>query len=113
MRKRRGVVLPLPPLSLQALDRVEKIERAVKLLLQDCANTFGNLVNPEKASRITRSCLIECLDVQLDYYRSLPNYRSSWNARVVGNTIDSFVALFPLFTSGEPFRPELIQTAAD
>jgi DNA-binding transcriptional ArsR family regulator len=104
---------PLPPLSLQALHDVELIEDAVQDALEGCINQVRNLVNPEKASRILRTCLVESLRVQIDYYSSLPGYHPIWIAHILKRTIDSMIALFPVFTSGEQFRGELIRTATD
>ena len=104
---------PLPPLSLQALHEVEIIEQAVQSALEGCINAVRNLVNPEKASRILRTCLVESLKVQIDYYSSLPDYHPIWIGHILKRTIDSMIALFPVFTSGEQFRGELLRTATD
>jgi hypothetical protein len=104
---------PLPPLSLQALHDVEIIDRAVQDSLEGCINAVRNLVNPEKASRILRTCLVESLNVQIDYYSSLPNYHPIWLLHIMKRTVDSMVDLFPVFTSGEQFRDELLLTAVD
>src|SRR5437016_897508 len=95
---------PLPPLSLDALHDVERIEHAVQGALEGCINGVRNLVNPEKASRILRTCLVESLRVQIAYYSSLPNYHPIWIAHIMKRTIDSMIRLFPVFTSGEQFR---------
>jgi len=55
---------PIPPLSLQALRDVELIEEYVQGALRDCDNSVGVLVNPEKANRILRACVVEAPDVQ-------------------------------------------------
>src|SRR5437016_1575325 len=107
MRKR--AFPPLPPLSPQALHDVEEIDHAVQSSLESCSNATGNFVNAERALRILRTCLVMSLDVQLDYYRSLQNYHPVWMALIVRDTIESFIGLFPLFTSGEGFRPHLAQ----
>jgi hypothetical protein len=104
---------PLPPLSLQALHDVETIEQAVQSALENCINSYRNLVNPEKASRILRTCLVELLRVQIDYYSSLSEYHPVWIAHILKRTIDSLIGLFPVFTSGEQFRGELLRTATD
>jgi hypothetical protein len=104
---------PLPPLSVQALHDVEVIDQAVQDALEGCINAVRNLVNPEKASRILRTCLVESLNVQIDYYSSLPNYHPIWLAHTTKRRVDSMIDLFPVFTSGEPFRGELLRTAVD
>jgi DNA-binding XRE family transcriptional regulator len=51
------------------------------------------------------------LDKQLDYYLSLPNYDPIWMALIVRDTVESFIGLFPMFTRGDQFRENLLETA--
>jgi hypothetical protein len=96
---------PLPPQSFEALREVGVIEDYVQDALWDCGD------NPEKASRIPRTGVVESLNVQMDYYSSLPNYHSVWNLEVAGKTIDALIALTPPLTLGEQCRGELLRTA--
>jgi hypothetical protein len=112
MRKSRSLPL-IPPLSLHALDEVQQIEKYAKDALYACVNTTGSLVNPEKALRILRTCVIEVFEIQLEYYGSLPHYRAEWVTELRENTIDTAVGLMPMFTTGEPFRDELRRTIQD
>ncbi len=111
MRKRASLP-PIPPLSLKVLHLVEQIEEYAEHALDSCSNRVGNLVNPEKVRRILRTCIVEALDVQLEYYASLPNYRNVWIPELVRNTVDSAIGLMPMFTTAQPFRDELLHTAA-
>jgi hypothetical protein len=72
----------------------------------------GNLVNPEKVRRILRTCIVEALDVQLEYYASLQSYRNEWIPELMRNTVDSAIGLMPMFITAQPFRNELLHTAA-
>jgi hypothetical protein len=98
---------PLPPLSVQALDEVERVEEFVQDALLACDE------NPEKAVRILRTMIVKSLDVQMDYYLSLPTYDAVWAVDVAGKTVDSMIRLFPPLTSGEHFRGELFRTSID
>jgi hypothetical protein len=96
---------PVPPLSFEALREVGVIEDYVQDALWDCGD------NPEKTIRILRTGVVESLNVQMDYYSSLPTYHSVWNLEVAGKTIDALIALSPPLTPGEQFRGELLRTA--
>ena len=85
---------PLPPLSLQALGEVELIEEFVQGALEDCGD------NLEKANRILRAGVAESLNVQMDYYFSLPNYQPAWIIKLIPKTLDSLIGLCPVFTPG-------------
>jgi len=104
---------PIPPLSLKALVRVQDIQDAARAAISRCSNSVRGWVNPEEASRVLRTCLVALLDVQLAYYSSLPNYHPQWIRQLENDTIESLLGIFPLFTSGEQFRPELYRTAKD
>ena len=110
MRKKKSSVPPLPPLSLKSLDHVQKIERYASNGLAGCSNRVGVLVNPEKALRILRACIVEVFDAQHDYYRSLSVYRHEWVLEIAQTTINTAIGLMPMFTDGEPFREELNRT---
>ncbi len=104
---------PIPPLSLKALVRVQDIQDAARTAISRCSNSVRGWVNPEEASRVLRTCLVALLDAQLAYYSSLPNYHPQWIRQLENDTIESLLGVFPLFTSGEQFRPELHRTAKD
>jgi hypothetical protein len=101
------------PLSPAALDTVEDIEKYARYALSACSNAVGNLVNPEKAVRILRTCVVQALDAQIDYYETLPSYRKEWVRELQHKTIDSTLGLMPMWTSGEEFRPGLVRTVRD
>jgi len=104
---------PIPPLSLKALNVMQEIEQYAKSALRGCSNEVGNLVNPGKALRILRTCVVEALNAQLEYYSSLPSYRQEWVRELEQNTIASALGLMPMFTSGEQFRGGLQRTLRD
>jgi protoheme ferro-lyase len=104
---------PIPPLSAEALDRVEHVEKYARYALAACSNAVGNLVNPEKALRILRTCVVESIDAQIDYYETLPSYRKEWLRELQYKTVDSSIGLMPMWTSGEAFREELDRTIRD
>lgn len=54
---------------------------------------MGNLMNPEKALRILRTCVVQALDAQIDYYEMLPSYRKEWVRELQHKTIDSLLGL--------------------
>ena len=86
----------LPPLSLEALRDVREIEDSAQEALRDCDDPAQILGNSERARGILRNCLVEAPDVRLAYYSSLPDYQPVI-VELIGNTIDSFIELFPLF----------------
>jgi hypothetical protein len=96
---------PLPPLSLEALLELGRIEEIVQDELLDCDD------NPEKTNRILRTGVAESLTFLMDYYSSLPNYQPLWIIELIPKTINSLIALCPPFTSGEQVRRDLFLTA--
>jgi hypothetical protein len=106
MRKRRSLP-PLPPLSRQALDEVERIAEDVESALLDCGD------NLERARQILRTGVAESLDVRMGYYFSLPNYHSAWIVEIARTTVDSMIPLIPSLTLMpiEQFRDDLLLTA--
>jgi DNA-binding XRE family transcriptional regulator len=108
--KRRIFPPPIPPLSADALNRVEDIEKFARYALSACSNAVGGLVNPEKALRILRTCVVEAFEAQIDYYEKLPIYTREWLRELQQTTIESALGLMPMWTSGEQFRDELVHT---
>jgi DNA-binding XRE family transcriptional regulator len=108
--KRRIFPPPIPPLSADALNRVEDIEKFARYALNACSNAVGSLVNPEKALRILRTCVVEAFEAQIEYYEKLPIYTKEWLKELQQTTIDSALGLMPMWTSGELFRDELVHT---
>jgi hypothetical protein len=107
----------LPPLSVRALRDLTEIEEEVADAVKDC-NNFSLPIskifqNPKRTERLLQTYLVAALDVQFDYYSTLPNYRASWIVQIIGNTVSSFIGLFPPFASGEQHRSVLLQTAAE
>jgi hypothetical protein len=91
--KKRIPVPPIPQLSLEALDRVQKLERYARQELRDCEHT-GHF-NTNKAERILRTCTVQVLREQLAYYESLPNFHEGWVLKLQANTIASAVGMLP------------------
>jgi hypothetical protein len=100
----------LPPLSLEALSRVEKIEHAVSSTIQQCSDPVRMMSNQPRLSRVFRTCVVELLSVQFAYYDSLPTYHPDWELEIAQGTVDSLLGLFPLFIPPAPYRPELVRT---
>jgi hypothetical protein len=75
----------LPPLSLRALDSVQKIEEYAQLSLHSCGGEHS--FNTPKALRILRACVVASLDEQLSFYSSLPGYCSSWLEEMKESTV--------------------------
>ena len=90
MRKKQSF-LPVPPLSLRALEDVENIEELARLSLHRCYDS--GYYNAEKALRILRTCVIEALDIQIAYYEALSNYRLEWIREIREKTIETIVGL--------------------
>ena len=113
MEKKSPLVLPpLPPLSLVALQALREIEDYAKDALADCCDLL-QIDNPGKARRILRTCLVEALNVQMDYYRSLPYYKAIWTIEIIKTTIDSLVDQLPHYISRDQFRHELLGASAE
>jgi hypothetical protein len=69
--------------------------------------------SPKRIERLLHTYLVAALDVQIDYYSSLPNFQASWIVQIIGNTVNSFIGLFPLFASGQKYRDGLLRAAAE
>jgi hypothetical protein len=108
---------PLPPLSVKALRDLQDIEDVVEEAVKDCDDFATGIArifhSPKRLERLLRTCLVEALNVQVDYYSSLPNYRPASIIQIIGSTVGSLIGLFPPFASGEQYRPELLRTATE
>ena len=111
---------PLPPLSVKALHDLQEIEDFLAEQLKDCDEFFGGAIgvlarhnSPKRIERVLRTCLVEHLDVQLNYYLSLPQYRPTWIVKIIGSSIGSILGQFSIFSSGEQYRGILFQTATE
>jgi len=92
-KSKRTSVPAMPQLSLKALDGVQNIERYAKQQLSDCQHT-GHF-NIHKAERILRTCAVQVLKTQLDYYESLPIFHPKWVIKLQENTIEAAVGMLP------------------
>lgn len=103
MRKKKAPkqnqVPAIPQLSLDALDKVQEIERYARRQLAECEN-LGRL-NTQKAERILRTCAVEVLNTQIAYYQSLPTFHEKWIIQLQGDTIESAVGMIPQGYEGD------------
>ena len=99
----------IPPLPRNVLMDVQEVEEHLRASLDAAANRRPHL-NVEQVRRALDTCVVEALNLQLEYYASLPNYRPEWVPALAVRTIDSAIGSFPLLTDGEPFRERLQQT---
>jgi hypothetical protein len=106
-------LLPLPPLSFEVLWKIDDIEEYARASLEACSDPDNLSFNTEHAVRLLRTCVVTMLDLQIDYFSSLPHYQSEWIDEVAQKAIDSLIAAFPPFKSGEEFRFELRCTVND
>ncbi len=113
-------LLPLPPLSVQALHDLHDIEDVVAEALKDLNEFFPSITrmlhhhnSPKRIERVLRTCLVAHLDVQMNHYSSLPQYRPIWIVQIIGSSIGSLLGLFPVFVDAEQYRGVLQQTAAE
>jgi hypothetical protein len=98
MKKKKSKRAPapdIPPLSLPALDRVQKLEDYAQHELRDCRDSRSHDLNVEKAKRIARTCAVAVLDALLAYYESLPAYDERWIAQLQDSAIESVVGMIP------------------
>jgi DNA-binding transcriptional ArsR family regulator len=88
---------PLPPLPLESLVLVEKLERYARDGLRACGAGQGFFMdfNVEKALRILRTCCTEVVKIEIKFYVSLPAYRAEWFEEIKRKTIASAVGLVP------------------
>jgi hypothetical protein len=101
-KSKRTPVPAIPQLSLEVLDDVQKIERYARQELRDCEHT-GHF-NRYKAERILRTCTVQVLKVQLDYYESLPTFHEKWVIKLQENTIEAGVGMLPDGYSDELYQ---------
>src|ERR1035438_8416989 len=99
----------IPPLPRDVLMDVQEVEEHLRASLQAAANRRPQL-NVEQVRRALDTCVVEALNLQLEYYVSLPNYRPEWVPALAVRTIDSAIGSFPQLTDGEPFRARVQQT---
>ena len=92
-KKTETNVPPIPPLSPKALDGVQEIERYAHREVRDCHSSSH--FNTQKAERILRTCAVQVLRIQLDYYESLPSFHCKWVIELQRNTIESAVGMVP------------------
>jgi hypothetical protein len=109
----RKTLLPLPPLSFEVLWKIHDIEEYARLSLDACSDPDNLSFNTEHAVRLLRTCVVTMLDLQIGYYSSLPRYQLEWIDEIAQKAIDSLIAAFPPFKSGEEFRFELRHTVND
>ena len=103
----------IPPLPARVLRSVELLEEIASRTVRAASDPVRMLVNTERVGRVLRTCVVESLKIQLNHYESLPIYRPEWATELAEATINSLIGLFPLFTDGEPFRPELERTGCE
>ena len=82
---------PIPPLSLEVLDAVEKMERYAKNALSQCDTSWN--FNREKAMRIMRTCVVTTFDQQVEYHKTSPLFHPHWIVEIANSTIASALAL--------------------
>ncbi|MGA2897307.1 MAG: hypothetical protein ABSE27_06895 [Acidobacteriaceae bacterium] len=82
---------PIPPLSLEVLDAVEKMERYAKSALAQCDTSWN--FNREKAMRILRTCVVTTFDQQVKYHKTSPLFHPHWIVDIANSTIASALAL--------------------
>ena len=115
--KEKPSLPPLPPLSVKALRELQEIEDEVADAVKDCDDFAPSISrifhSPRRIERVLRTCLVAALDVQIDYYSSLPDYRATWIVQIIGSTVGSLLGLFPPLASGERYRGVLLHTAAE
>lgn len=111
--KRRIFPPPLPPLSFEALSKVEDIEEYARLSLHRCGDS--RYFNAEKAVRILRTCVVEALDIQIEHYEALPTYHPEWIRDVTEKTIESVVGLVGIGGAEhwDFFQAEVRQTVSE
>lgn len=93
-KKSKRISVPaIPQLSLQTLNDVQKIERYAKQQLSDCQHS-GHF-NVHKGERILRTCAVQVLKAQLDYYESLAIFHPRWVIKLQENTVEAAVGMLP------------------
>jgi hypothetical protein len=105
-KSKRNPVPPIPQLSFEALEEVQKIERYAHQELRECQNLAH--LNIQKAERILRTCTVHVLNAQLAYYQSLPTFHGKWIIRLQEDAIESAVGMIP---SG--YEPEVYEHFRD
>jgi hypothetical protein len=106
MKKRRSLPPLPPPLSLQAFGEVRDVEDIIQDALQDCDD------NLERIRQTLHAGVAAKLNVQMNYYCSLPKPQIGWFAHLIPRTVDSIIGMCSSLAPGDQFRDELIRTAA-
>jgi len=84
----------LPPLSVEALNKVEIVERFASQAIRQCNNNDLSF-NLEKAIRLLRTCAVQSFGAQLVHYTSLDNFSRDWLTEIREATIQSLLGLLP------------------
>lgn len=103
----------LPPLSLEALNQVEILEKYARGVVKESSDPFRMNSNTESLSRSLRTCAVQLLAVQFEFYDSLPKYQHEWELPIAQSTLNSLLGAFPPSVSSDRYRPELVRTIND
>jgi hypothetical protein len=86
-------IRPLPPLPVDGLNIVDKSEAYVADVIHKCQASAP--FNAERVTRAVYTCAVTCLQWQINYYVSLPNYRPEWLPMIAERTIGGLMAIIP------------------
>jgi hypothetical protein len=105
---KRQILSSVPPLSFEALEAVQKFEDYAQHALLGCSGGF--LFNDEKAIRILQTCIVDALDVQIEYFSSLAGYDPKWIQEIIEKTITSSIGLLPYNADADFIEKDLRRT---
>lgn len=90
----------LPPLSLEALQQINKVEDYARIALMTSTKR-------EQVRRIVGTSVISIFNIHFGFYAFLPDFQQDWIREIRDQSIDSIIEMCPVFAPGEKFRPEL------
>jgi hypothetical protein len=88
----------IPPLSIEALSKIHKVEVYILTSLQTCYH--GKSINVDRASEILSACAVSEMDMKLEYYSSLPDFSPDWGEQIKTSTFLSVAGFLRETTSG-------------
>ena len=86
---------PLPPLSLEVLTQVERVEGMAREAISDYWNSSA-LRTDSKLMRSLRACVVQSFNLQLVYYATNYDSAAQWLSAVEAQALKGILDLLPI-----------------
>jgi hypothetical protein len=85
----------LQPLPLAVLKKLQQLRKTAERSLKECFYPGTDFLDHRRALEILRTCVMEDLNIRLDFYESLPGFDWSWMTQIATDATASTLACFP------------------